>query len=181
MLTITSPREDHANPAITPALAATEAQEHLEHCENVLTDRPDVLQAIAFHETRLLELRQKLPTAIKLFYRYRCKPEQFVWVYASSREQADQRLHARMRKSYGDSWSIAVNVVDVFADPENAAANSPGSLFRSLTDAEAREFLADYRADQRGRVEKSKLKHVGKSQLEHDAEAFEKYLLQQER
>jgi hypothetical protein len=109
MLTITSPREDHLSPDYSPTLAASEAQQHLQSCENLLTDRPDVLQAIAFHESRLLELRAKLPTAIKLFYRYRCKPIKTGGrINRNSRTLENQRLNAMPRVSsdtYGSKSS----------------------------------------------------------------------------
>ncbi|ADB15140.1 hypothetical protein Psta_0452 [Pirellula staleyi DSM 6068] len=122
-----------------------------------------------------------LPSSVKSFFRFRCKPEQFVWVYAETREQAEQRLHARMKKNYGTGWSIASKVVDEFTAPEHAAANSPGSLLQSVPEVEGREFLEDYRANERGRLEQPKLKNIVKSQLEYDIESFEKRLRQRER
>ena len=145
--------------------------------ENLLTDREEILRAIAFHESRVLVLRANLPNVVKQFYRFRCKPEQNVWVYAATREQADQRLRDRMDKAYGaNGWRIASTVVDVYSNPDDAAANTPSNLFRSLTIAEGKECLADYQANKRGRSDKPKLPNVGKSRLELDAEGYEKYL-----
>jgi hypothetical protein len=144
-------------------------------------DRAAILEEIGQLEMKLAELRAMLPSPVKNFYCFRCHPESRVWVYAASREQANQRLYDRMNRAYGDSWNIASKSVQVYSNARDAAANSPGNLFRSLADAEAREFLADYRADQNGRAEQPKPKHVPKSQLEIDAEHFEKQLRQQQR
>lgn len=147
--------------------------------ENVLTDRAEILRAIAFHESRLLVLRQKLPIATKTFYRFRTSRDQFVWVYALNREQANQRLEARMNQNYGaGNWRINSTVVDVYDNPDTAALQVPDNLFRCLTLAEGRECLADYQATQRGRATAPKLKDVAKSRLELDAEAYEKFLRQ---
>ena len=177
MQTITFPRNEHL-PDNYSSVLNEEAREHLAGSENLLNGRDEILQAIAFHDAQLVTLRAKLPTSVKNFYRFRCKPERFVWVYAANREQADARLHERMNKSYGDGWSITVNVVDLYENPIDASANASGNLFRCLGEAEAREFLEDWKANQRGRADAPKLKHVVKNQLEHDAEEYEKQLRQ---
>lgn len=136
--------------------------------------REEILSEISKHESRLTELRQMLPTAIKSFFRFRCKPEKFVWVYADSRELAERKLHERMNAAYGSGWEMSSCVVDQFNDPKSAAANTPGSLCRALTETEAREFIRDFRADQKGRADDpNKPKNLPKSQLEQDVESFE--------
>jgi hypothetical protein len=177
MQTIMSPPNEHLPDNYTTVLNE-EARVHLEESEKLLTERDEILAAIAFHDAQLIALRAKLPTSVKNFYRFRCKPERFVWVYAANREQAEARLNARMNQSYGNGWSMTVNVVDVYENPIDASANTPGNLFRCLSESEAREFLEDWKANQRGRGETKKLKDVVKNQLEHDAEEYEKRLRQ---
>lgn len=140
-------------------------------------DRESILQEINELETRLAELRAALPTAIKSFFRFRCHPERSVWVYALTRDEAERKLHARMNASYGNQWSKASNVVDHYKSPTVAAVHSPGSLLRALGEADAHEFIADYRDDQKGRVDDpSRPKNLPKSQLEQDVDSYEAYL-----
>ncbi|MBA2113667.1 hypothetical protein [Bremerella alba] len=139
-------------------------------------DRNDILREIAECEARIDELRALLPTCIKTFFRFRCRPEKYVWVYAENREQAEQRLHARMHKTYGntEAWQVVSKVVDQYDDPQNAAVQSHGNLLTYVTEAEAREFVNDYRANERGKTpDPNRPKHLPLSQLEKDVSDWE--------
>lgn len=114
--------------------------------------RAEILAELKELELRKLELQQLLPSTVKSFYLFRCKPETHVWIYAASREQAEERLHTRMNNSYGKGlWTVASKVVEVFADPQDVAAKTSGNFLQSLTRAEAMEFLDDYDQNQNGR------------------------------
>lgn len=140
-------------------------------------DRNEVLREIAECEARIDELRALLPTCIKTFFRFRCRPEKYVWVYAETREQAEQRLHARMQRTYTDkekTWELVSKVVDQYNDPQIAAAQSHGNLLTYLTEDEAREFFNDYRANKRGMApDANRPKHFPPSQLERDVLGWE--------
>lgn len=138
--------------------------------------RQQILNEISQLESRLIELRDLLPSTIKSFYRFRCHPERHVFIYAGDRKTAEEKLRERMDTNYGDNWSIASGVVDVFNDPKIAACNSPGNLMRALSQADAQEFLADYRADQIGRAEEKGRENLAKSQLEIDIASHERHL-----
>lgn len=141
--------------------------------------REKILKEIDTLETRLAELRSRIPTAIKSFYRFRCRPPKFVWVYASSRDEAEAKLHDRMNCDYppdsagNPTWSVASGVVDIFHEPQVAAANSPGNLLSCLTAADAAEFIADFRENERGREVDPEKTNLPKSQLEQDIESYE--------
>ena len=140
-------------------------------------NRDTILRKINECEIRLVELRATLPTAIMSFFRFRCKPEKHVWVYALTRQEAEQKLRDRMNTNYGSEWQIASNVVDQYNDPVIAAINTPGSLLRALSEADARKFIADWRDDQKGRtVDVDRPKNLPKSQLEQDIEDYELFL-----
>ncbi len=140
-------------------------------------DRNEILREIRECEARLEELRAILPSPIKKFYVYRCKPERSVMVYAANEEQAAERLRERMHASYPEgNWQIVSKKVDVYADPASAANQSRGPLLNCLTDSQAREFAQDYRENQRGR-EIEQLKDRPMSQVERDIDYWEKQQL----
>lgn len=142
-----------------------------------IADRQAILNEINELEIRLVELRAMLPTAIKSFFRFRCKPERFVWVYGLTRAEAENKLRARMNRDYGSEWQLTSNVVDQYNDPAIAATNSPGSLLQALPKADAKEFIADYRENENGRVaDPDRPKNLPKSQIEQDVEAYELFL-----
>lgn len=148
--------------------------------DNKTDNRNEILAEITKHELAIFELRKSLASPIKTLFRFRCSPEQFVWVYADTREIAEGRLRERMNNTYGSNWKVTSKVVDVFNSVDHAAANSSGNLFRSLVESEARELLTDWQTDQRGRESKPTLKHLPKSQFERDAEFFDKALRQRD-
>ncbi|EAQ81742.1 hypothetical protein [Blastopirellula marina] len=139
----------------------------------VAQTREEILQEISQHETRIFELRQLLPSALKSFFRFRCRPEKFVWVYALTHEEAVRKLHARMNLNYGANWEVASRVVDRIDDPREAANTASCNLLTHLTLDDAREFVNDYRANQRGRATGEKLKHAPQSRIEQDIESWE--------
>jgi hypothetical protein len=142
--------------------------------------RDEILAEIQGCETRLVELRAMLPTTTKSFFRFRTRPEKFVFIYADCREIAERKLHERMNKNYppdeSDSprWWIVSQVVDIYHDASIAAANTPGNLLTSLSPADAAEFVRDYRENERGRVDDpNRPKNLPKSQVERDVENWE--------
>lgn len=156
-------------------LTISEAQQELTAIEDRQTDRDDQLQAIAFHEMRLTLMRAALDTAIKRFYHFRCHPQQHVYVYAADKQQASARLRERMSRSYGnegEGWKITSQVVKVYDDPIEACNAAPDNLLRCLSESEAREFIADYDADKKGRAEPPRPKDVPMPQLERDIENY---------
>ncbi|QEG42081.1 hypothetical protein [Roseimaritima ulvae] len=126
-----------------------------ERRESTVCTRAEVLERIDELEAQVAELRENLPRAIKTVYKYRCDPGREVFVYAGSRAEADNRLAERMNRDYPISdrhphgWRLASPVVDVLTDPVEAANASPGNLLRCFSPAEAAEFAADYRADEK--------------------------------
>lgn len=141
--------------------------------------RAEILREIAEHERRIFELRQMLPTCLKSFWRFRCRPERFVFIYAETRDEAERKLRAKMNREYGDSWEVVSGVVDQFLDPATAANHSPGSLCRAIGEADAIEFIRDWRASRAsgGDTEnRPKLKNLPANQLETDIEHFELFL-----
>lgn len=131
--------------------------------------REDILREIAEHESRLGELRAMLPSCIKSFYRFRCRPEKFVWTYAETREEAEQNIRARMNGKYGNDWRVISQVVDQYNDPQIAATQCHGNLLTYLSEKEAREFVKDYHANQKGKVaDPDRPKHLPMSQIERD-------------
>ena len=143
--------------------------------------REEILAEIAELEARLFVLREQLPSPVKAFYRFRVHPGKFCWVYASSREQSQERVIARMDADYPSDvpatrrWEIVSKVVDVIHDPVDAANQTSGSLLRSVSREQAIEFLADYKANQQGRVT-DRPKELPSSTLERDIRAFEHQL-----
>lgn len=138
--------------------------------------RDEILREISDLESRLEELRALLPSCLKTFYRFRCRPEKYVWVYAENREQADQRLRDRMKRTYGDgqAWQVVSKVVDQYNDPQVAAAQSHGNLLTYLSENEARSFVKDYHETQKGKVaDPDRPKHLPQSQLERDIADWE--------
>lgn len=143
--------------------------------------REEILREISECEARLVTLRAKLPTSIKSFFRFRCKPEKYVFIYADTREQAERKLYERMNQSYGSGWEIASGVVDHFKDPKIAANNCHGSICRALTEADAREFIKDFHENRKGRADDpDKPKNLPKSQLAQDVESYERFLRRRE-
>lgn len=139
-------------------------------------DRCELIDEINRLELRLIELRAMLPSAVKLFFRFRCSPQRYVWVYALSQEIAERQLHARMNRQYGESWRVASAVVDVYSEPEKAAVDAPDSILKCLSREEALDFLADWKNDRQHRPKKPRRENLPKSQLEIDIEAFEQML-----
>lgn len=139
--------------------------------------RSEILREITELECRIEELRALLPTCIKSFFRFRCRPEKYVWVYAETREQAEQRLHARMQRNYnekGKTWELVSKTVDQFNDPQVAAAQCHGNLLTYLTEDQAREFFNDYQANERGKApDPNRPKHFPPNQLERDISDWE--------
>lgn len=140
--------------------------------------RENVLREIQALELKLAELRAMLPTALKSFFRFRGKPFRYCMVYALDREQAEAKLFERLAEQYGPDGFTVHPVVDTYATPQAAAANSQGNLLACLSRADVQEFLADWEAEQVGRVDDpSKPEHLPKSQLERDIDVY-RYRLQ---
>ncbi len=142
-------------------------------------NRNEILSEIAEHQLRITELQGLLSqtTVFKSFWHFRCEPERHVLVYASTREQANERLQKRMNSSYGPKgWKLAIKTVQVLDNPQQACTTAPDNLLRCLSEAEALEFLQDWEENQKGRADKPKLKDVPLSQLEKDIKSYRIWL-----
>lgn len=136
------------------------------------TTREGILREINQLETRLTELRAMLPSPFRTLFRYRCSPaNQKVWVYAATREEADEKLQQKMSQDYGtDGWQIDSPVVDEFDHPDHAVGLTEGNLLQCLSYADAEQLLQDSENDQKGR---SADRPKGlKTRLERDIEAY---------
>jgi len=137
-------------------------------------DRNELLRELGEVERRRFELRQLLSqtTALKKFFHYRCHPEQHVFAYAETEQEARQNVIARMNRSYGpDGWRFAIETVEALT-PERACSMSPGNLLASIPEGEARQFIDDWEADKAGREEDPRPEHTGLSAVEKDVEDF---------
>jgi len=139
-------------------------------------NREELLKELGEVQMREFELQQLLSqmTVIKPFWQFRVNPgDQKVLIYAATPDQAEALLTQRMNQSYGKGkWKKAIPVVKTFHDPHEACTAAPGNLLRAISEPEAREFLADWEDNQRGRADEERPKDVPMSTLERDIEDF---------
>lgn len=109
-----------------------------------------ILKDISGHEAKIAELRAELPTQWLAFYKFYGKPFTTMLVYANTREEALQRVRARLDRSYSDGYELIEWRVDEYTDPGKAALNADKSWIRALDEKSRTDFLLDFDSMMRG-------------------------------
>ena len=114
--------------------------------ETLLT-REEIKDKLANLELETATLKAKLPSPFLKFFRFRLlKPKTSVMIYASDREEAEEKVGRRLDNEYGpDNWELHPKV-DVYEDVRIASLNSAvgSSLLDCLTEEDSLLFLSHW-------------------------------------